>query len=324
MTATPELEIALPRRRRRFVQHPVASVLVGAMLFGTAGVAQGFAAVDASPVAVGAMRLAAGALVVTAFVMSRGVTLRHVVGMWRAKATLVAAAGAAAYQPFFFGGIGLAGVPLGTLVAVGSAPVATGLIAWLVLRERPTRHWAIATLVCVAGLALLTGAGTGRSALLGMLLALGAGVSIATFSVAAKRMLLRGVSTPEVLASTFLLGSCVMLPVAVALGIGWVATAPGLALTVWLGVATMGLANVLYTRGLGGLPAPTAATLTLTDPLTATLLGWLLLGQALAPLGWAGLAVLFAGLVLQGVWASRRPRPAHVTPDPALPPSPIA
>lgn len=276
------------------------------MLFGTAGVAQAFVPAGASPIAVGAVRLSVGAVALTAYVMARRVPLRHLVGMWRAKSLVVAAVGAAAYQPFFFEGIVRAGVPLGTLVAVGSAPVFAGLLAWLSLGERPSRSWATATAVCVLGLALLTGVGAASGDLLGVLLSGGAGLSIASFSVAAKRLLSRGVPTLEVLASSFLLGSCVMIPLAAWLGLGWVATPSGGLVAVYLGLATMGVANILYARGLGGLPAPTAVTLSLADPMTATVLGWLLLGQMLAPWGWVGLAVLFTGLVLQGVWASRR------------------
>lgn len=254
------------------------------MLFGTAGVAQAYAPAGASPVSVGATRLAVGALVLTGYVLLRGVPLGRIVGMWRSKALIVAAIGAAAYQPFFFAGIGLAGVPLGTLVAVGSAPVFAGLLAWLLLGERPGRAWLIATSICVGGLALLTGVGAAAGNTLGVALTAGAGLSIASFSVAAKRLLARGVPTLEVLASAFLLGSCVMVPVAAWLGLAWVATGSGSLAALWLGVATMGLANVLFTKGLGGLPAPTAVTLSLVDPLTATLLGGLLLGQLLAPL----------------------------------------
>lgn len=284
----------------------MSAVLAGGVLFGTAGVAQAWAPPGVSPVAVGAVRLSLGALALTGYVVLRGVPLRRVVGRWRLRPTVVAAAGAAAYQPFFFAGIGYAGVPLGTLVAVGSAPLFAGLLSWWFLGAGPSRSWAVATSVCVAGLALLTGAGAAAGDVLGVALAAGAGLSIASFSVAAKRLLARGAGTLEVLASTFLLGSCVMVPVAAWLGLGWVTSVAGGAVAAYLGVATMGVANVLYTKGLGGLPVPTTVTLSLADPMTATVLGALLLGQFLAPVGWAGLAVLFGGLVLQGAWAGRR------------------
>ena len=51
---------------------------------------------------------------------------------------LVTASTAGAYQLFFFAGVSRAGVALGTLVAVGSAPLFAGLVGWAVLRHRPT------------------------------------------------------------------------------------------------------------------------------------------------------------------------------------------
>lgn len=109
----------------------------------------------------------------------------------------------------------------------------------------------------------------------------------------------------EILASTFLFGSVVVAPAALWFGLGWLGTWRGAALAVYLGLATMALANFLFTRGLGGLPAATAATLVLVDPLTATVLGAALLGQVLSPIGLVGLAVLFVGLLLQGIWARK-------------------
>jgi len=67
----------------------------------------------------------------------------------------------------------------------------------------------------------------------------------------------------------------------------------------YLGVATMAIGNVLTIRGMRHLPPGPAATLMLTDPVTATLLGVIVLHEAIPPLGLAGLALVLAGLVLQ-------------------------
>lgn len=59
--------------------------------------------------------------------------------------------------------------------------------------------------------------------------------------------------------------------------------------------------------GLLRLTAATAATLTLAEPLTATLLGIGVLGERLSVAALIGLAVLVAGLVLLAA-GSRTPR----------------
>lgn len=221
--------------------------------------------------------------------------------------TILAAVCAAAYQPFFFGGIAAAGVPVATLVAVGSTPVFTGLLSWLVRGERPGRRWLMATAVCVAGLGLLTGVESRAGTVLGVLLAAGAGLASGSFTVLAKRLLERGVPTLQLLGASLLLGSLLMLPLVAVADVSWTLSPAGALLAAYLGVVTMGLANILLVRGLGSLPAPTAATLTLADPLTATVLGAALIGQVLSPGGLLGLGVLFTGIVLQGVWSTRHP-----------------
>ena len=78
-------------------------------------------------------------------------------------------------------------------------------------------------------------------------------------------------------------------------------------MALWLGLATIGVAYVLFTWGLSGLTAATAATLTLAEPLTASILGVVVLGERLSPLAVAGLVVLAAGLALLAL-GSRAPR----------------
>ena len=82
-------------------------------------------------------------------------------------------------------------------------------------------------------------------------------------------------------------------------------------MALWLGLATIAIAYVLFTWGLSGLTAATAATLTLGEPLTASILGITVLGERLSVLAILGLVVLAGGLALLA-WGSRvaaRPEP---------------
>ncbi len=304
MSIPVELPSSDRRRRRPDPSHPVLLVVIGGILFGTAGTAQAYAPAEATAPAIGAMRLLGGALALTAYLAARGYRLGGLIEIWRSKAGVVAALGAGLFQPLFFSGIERTSVPLGTLVTVGSAPVFTGLLAWLLFRDRPTPIWGAATALCILGLALLTGFGTTGGSSLGVLMNAGAGLAIASFTVAAKTLLARGRGTIEILAAAFLLGSIVVVPPTLVTDLTWIATPRGAAVVLWLGIATMAAANIFYARGLGRLPAPTTATLALTDPLTATLLGAFVLGQALTMAGWAGVVVLLLGLLVQGAFAS--------------------
>jgi len=97
----------------------------------------------------------------------------------------------------------------------------------------------------------------------------------------------------------------------------WLVTPGGAALAVYLGVATMAIANVVLARGIHGLPPGPTATLMLTDPVVATLLGVVVLGEALGPVPALGVALVLAGLVLQGIVVART-SPGDLEPAPVL------
>ena len=88
--------------------------------------------------------------------------------------------------------------------------------------------------------------------------------------------------------------------------LAWLGTTSGVVMALWLGLGTISIAYVLFTWGLSGLTAATAATLTLGEPLTASILGISVLGERLSVLAIVGLVVLAAGLALLA-WGSRSP-----------------
>ncbi len=175
--------------------------------------------------------------------------------------------------------------------------------------------------MCVVGLVLRSvgsiGGDLGSGAAIGLVLALGAGLCSAGYTVAAKVQLDRGVTALEVPAGSFVLGGLLLLPVLATQPLGWVQQPSGLALVLYLGLATMAIANVLLTRGIHGLtPGPTA-TLMLTDPVVATVLGVVVLGEVLEPLAAVGVALVLAGIVMQGVLVARE-QPGDREPVPVL------
>ncbi len=296
---------------------PVLLVVAAGALFGTAGTAQALGPSGSTPLGVGIVRIAVGALVLLVAMPLLGSSPRRLVPLWRTPAMLVTASTAGAYQLFFFAGVSRAGVALGTLVAVGSAPLFAGLVGWAVLRHRPSPGWLVATLVCLVGLGLLTTPGLTAGSATGFLLALGAGLCIAGYNVAARVQLDRGVGALEVPTGSFVLGGVLLLPLLATQPTAWITTPSGAAMALYLGVATMGLANVLLTRGMRTLTPGPATTLMLTDPVVATVLGVVVLGERLAMSEVVGVLVILTGLFLQGVLASRG-APEESEPIPVL------
>jgi DME family drug/metabolite transporter len=285
----------------------VVEVLGAAVLFGTTGTSASFAPASAGSVAIGAARLVIGGLALLAVVPRLGGRRGAVLAAWRTPVGLLAGVMTAVYQLAFFAGVSLAGVALGTLITIGSGPILVGLLSWAFLRERPTGAWWTSTLVCITGLVLLTVDGSGQPDVSagGLALALAAGAGYAAYTVAAKELMHRGARSEEAMATAFGLGGVLLVPVLLIAGVAWLATIEGLAVALWLGLATLTVAYVLFGRGLRVLPAGPVATLVLAEPLVATLLGIGLLGETLGVVGWVGAALVAAGLALQGVVSVR-------------------
>jgi DME family drug/metabolite transporter len=287
-------------------------VLLAAVCFGTTGTAQALGPGGIDPAAVGAARIAVGGLilaVVAAAMASRGRGTRAAGPRWALGPVLAGAAGVAAYQVAFFAAVDDTGVAVGTIVALGSAPALAGALEWALRGRRPTSRWAAATLCATAGVALLALAGGGAAgiSLPGVLLAVVAGGSYATYTLSAKRLLDDGHAPESVMAAAFGLGAVALLPVLLVTGAGWLATSGGLSLALFLGVVPTAVAYVLFARGLRGLSASETATLTLAEPVTAAMLGVFVLGEQVTGAGALGASLVLGGLVLL---ALRLPRPA--------------
>jgi DME family drug/metabolite transporter len=307
---------------------PRLAVLLAATLWGTTGTARALGPDDASPTAVGAARLVVGG----ACLLLVGWRLGWLSAPRRADAPrgtprdgdgapafVIAVAAMAAYQPLFFGGVARTGVAIGTMVGIGSSPVFAGGFGIVVRGERPGRRWLGATALAVAGTLLLAGAGDRDDVdPTGLALALGAGFAYAIYVLATK-LLLDGGAAPEALtARVFGCAGLVLLPVALAAGIGPLLSPGGLLMVAHLGIVTVAVGYVLFTRGLTGVGVAAAGTLTLAEPATATLCGIVILGERPGGAALVGLSLVAAGIVLL-VTNRRRGRVAVDSPGPWRP-----
>jgi DME family drug/metabolite transporter len=248
--------------------------------------------------AVGALRITLGSIALVAIAAAARAPIARCWDQKVRRATLIGVVAVAAYQLCFFAAVRLSGVAVGTLVTIGAAPILAGLFG-LTLRERPTRAWALATALAIAGCALLllpTGHGAVQPS--GTLLALGAGASYAAFTVASRRVVLHTRSPDAVMAAFFSGGALLLLPVLAVESLQWIVSWPGLAMVGWLGLVTTAAAYWLFARGVARLSAATATTLDLAEPLTATALGVLLLRERLSLQTVLGAGLIAVGLLL--------------------------
>ncbi|HEY7062556.1 MAG TPA: EamA family transporter [Chloroflexota bacterium] len=267
-------------------------VLAAAVLFGTTGTAQAFAPPGAQPLAVGTVRLLIGGGALLVLALARGVLPTP--KRWPLLPTVAAAIGVAAYQVCFFAGVAATGVAVGTVVALGCAPIFAGLLGLRFHGERPDRRWLLATALAVVGCGLLIVPGGGlRVEPIGVLLALGAAASYTVYAAEGKR-LLHNFPPDAVMAATFGLGAALLSPILLVVDLHWLWQPRGVLVAMHLGLVATALAYALFARGLKEVPTATAVTLTLAEPLTAATLGLVVLGERLTAPALLGVGLLLA------------------------------
>ncbi|MEV1172880.1 EamA family transporter [Nonomuraea sp. NPDC049784] len=271
------------------------TVVAASVLWGTAGTAG--LLVSADSVALAAARLVIGG---TALALLAGASVRKAIR----PSLLLAAVAVAAYQLCFFAAVSRTGVAIGTVVAIGSGPVFTGLLSWVLHGRRPSGRWTAATAAAICGCAALIvggGAEAGGQAVSGVLFALLGGVLYAFYAVMAAQAIGQGARSDAVMGVLFGGAAVIMLPVLLVSGIGWMGEPRGLLAVLYLGLGTTALSYLLYGRGLRTTPVATAATLALAEPAVAALLGLVVLGERLTPISIAGLVMLALSLLAVAV-----------------------
>ncbi|MFF5023569.1 DMT family transporter [Streptomyces collinus] len=286
-------------------------VLAASVLWGTTGTAATFAP-EVGPLAIGAVAMGLGGLLQALFAAPR--IARHRTGLRERRGTvLLGAVSVAVYPLAFYSSMHLAGVAVGTVVSIGTAPLASALIERVVDGRRLTRRWAAAAslgllgtvLLCVAEAAHAAdgGGGAGRSAsatatLLGVGLGLVAAATYASYSWAAHRLITRGIPSRAAMGAVFGLGGLLLLPVLLVTGAPLVGSWSNAAVGTYMALVPMFTGYVLFGWGLAHVPASTATTLSLLEPAVAALLAVLVVGERLPATGWSGVALVIVCLAV--------------------------
>lgn len=289
--------------RRLVPGHPALGVVVASVLFGTSGTARSFAPDSASSLSVAGVRLMVGAFPLLAYGLVTDGRNRP-----RLRAEAVAAGAAMAlFQVCFFSAMEHSGVAVGTMLTIGSGPViAAGIDS--MLGRRPSARVLAALVAALAGLAMLVlGSppdGDASFSVAGALFGVGAGACYAVYTLLCKRLLDGGWSGTWTMAWSFVVAAVLGVAFVVPSSLDWLGTPSGPVTVAYLGLATISVAYLLYARSLSRLTGSTVVTLTLVEPVTATTLGALVLGENIRPVSWAGAVIVVAALVVAGTSTS--------------------
>lgn len=274
-------------------------VLAGA-LWGTGGLAGALlqASADLHPIAVAAYRLLIGGGLATLVLAGRLARLPRTAAV--ARRLLAVGALMGLFQAGYFGAVLLTSVSLATLIAIGSAPVFVAVGAAALDRRRPGGRTLVSIALAVAGLALLAGTPTAAGAWRlagGVALALLSGAGFAALTLVNRRPA-AGLDSGVTTGLGLLVGGVMLLPVALPLGMGAPATAEVLLTAAFLGAVPTAAAYGAYFAGLRGAHPVAAALAAMLEPLTATALSAVVLGDRLGPAGVVGAVLLAAALAV--------------------------
>ena len=297
----------------------IAAILLTAVLWGTTGTAATFAP-GAGPLAIGSAALGIGGLLQAAIALpalrrSRGALRRH------AGLVAVGALSVAIYPLAFYTSMHLGGVAVGTVVSLASAPLASGVLERTLERRPLSRWWMLAASLGILGSLLLCLSRAGQPAMstsgtaAGIGLGLVAGVTYALYSWVVHRLMGHRVGRAAAMGSVFGAGGALLIPVLLLTGAPLLASAQSFAVAAYMALVPMFLGYFLFGIGLTRVRPSTATTLTLAEPAVAAVLAVLVVGERPTVIGWIGLVVLSAALVVLAVAPSNIADPRPATPE---------
>jgi drug/metabolite transporter (DMT)-like permease len=183
-----------------------------------------------------------------------------------------------------------------TVFINGLTPLLTGIIAWIVLRERVAAATWIGIAVAFVGIVIMTQEGMAGGSLDGDTLALVCSLSAATMYT----LIRRGRSVDMLPA--FIVAAFMTAAVAAPWVEDFSASAHDIGIYAALGCVQLGIQYVLLTMGARHLPAAEAALTTRLTLVLAPLFAWLGAGEVPGGMTLIGGAVIVAAILMHGLW----------------------
>ncbi|MFJ3894106.1 EamA family transporter [Streptomyces sp. NPDC090083] len=230
-------------------------------------------------------------------------------GAWWWKSAVLGALNIGAFFPLLF--LSAYRLPGGMAAVVGSiGPLFVVGLSALLLGQRPTARSVLTGTAAAFGVSLVVLKAAGALDPVGVLAALASTASMSTGTVLTKRWgRPAGVGPLALTGWQLTAGGLLIAPVAL-LAEGAPPALDGRAIGgyLYLALANTAIAYWLWFRGIGRLSATQVTLLGPLSPLTAAVVGWAALGQALTPVQLAGMALAFGATV----FGQTGPRPSAV------------
>ncbi|MFI7415187.1 EamA family transporter [Streptomyces sp. NPDC049627] len=231
-------------------------------------------------------------------------------GAWWWKSAVLGALNIGAFFPLLF--LSAYRLPGGMAAVVGSVgPLFVVGLSALLLGQRPTVRTVLTGVVAALGVSLVVLKAAGALDLVGLLAALASTAAMSAGTVLTKRWgRPDGVGPLALTGWQLTAGGLLIAPLALLVeGAPPALDGRAAAGYLYLALANTAVAYWLWFRGIGRLTATQVTFLAPLSPLTAAVVGWAALGQALTPLQLTGMALAFGATVVGQIGAGRADRP---------------
>ncbi|MEH0789898.1 EamA family transporter [Vibrio alginolyticus] len=281
------------------------SILFASTLWGTTGTAASLAP-DVSALAIGAFSMGIGGFM-QACMSAKSLKRDFRKVVHKKKTLLVSIIALATYPLAFYSSIRFAGVAIGTVISISTAPFFSALLECLFSRNQTiTKRWMMSFAIGVTGITLLLASESSANSLFdhdmkhwGVLLGLLAGLTYAIYSWGVKAMIDHGIESQTAMGSVFGIGGVLLLPTLFITGDNLFASSTNTTVMLYMALIPMGLGYVAFGFGLRFVTASGASILTLFEPVIAAALAVAIVGEEISFIGWVGITLTLVCLFLQ-------------------------
>ncbi|MBS9865767.1 EamA family transporter [Vibrio alginolyticus] len=281
------------------------SILFASTLWGTTGTAASLAP-DVSALAIGAFSMGIGGFM-QACLSAKSLKRDFRKVVHKKKTLLVSIIALATYPLAFYSSMRFAGVAIGTVISISTAPFFSALLECLFSRNQTiTKRWMMSFAIGVIGITLLLASESSANSLFdhdmkhwGVLLGLLAGLTYAIYSWGVKAMIDHGIESQTAMGSVFGIGGVLLLPTLFITGDNLFASSTNTTVMLYMALIPMGLGYVAFGFGLRFVTASGANILTLFEPVIAAALAVAIVGEEISLIGWVGITLTLVCLFLQ-------------------------
>ncbi|WP_341205637.1 EamA family transporter [uncultured Psychrosphaera sp.] len=283
----------------------VIAIIIASFLWGTTGTVASFSP-DINSLAIGAFSMGIGGVLLVITARTK-LLIDYKVMLNQPKTLILGAASVAIYPLAFYSSMHLSGVAVGTVISIASAPFFAAIFEHLISKKKISLQWILSFIIGAIGIVMLT-IGRDQSSItsysinqqsLGIVLGGIAGLTYAGYSWAARQFIESGVNSKSSMSGLFGCAAILLLPSLYFTGENLFSNGTNTLVSLYMAIIPMFLGYLLFGFGLNYIDASKATLITLIEPLVATLLAVLIIGERFKFIGWLGIALVSLCLLMQ-------------------------